>query len=124
MKSTATKITLKKVEGKAKKATVENTDTHAMWQEANSTLTAWSHDSADMKIYPPDDPCCGCYDKTEFIITWSDSTEYHGRYDLQAQEHANIGRSIMRFFKYFLKNGTDRERQETLDYIENYEIIE
>jgi len=124
MKIYAKKIELEKVEGRSRQATIEEATGKQNFDLANATLTAWSHDTGDMKVYPPDDPCCGCYDKTEFTITWSDDTEYHGRYDLHAQEHANIGNSIMSFFRWYLKNGTEEEKEEVLDFIKIYEIWE
>lgn len=126
-KCPADRIYLKKVEGKRKEGIFErgvNENSHAVWEKANSTLTAWSHDSTDMKVYPPDDPCYGCYDKIEFTIAWANGERYEGRYDLHAQEHANIGKSIMSFFRYYLKNGTEEQMKETFDYIEKFEMWE
>jgi len=124
MKNFAKKIELEKVEGIGRKATIEEATGKENFDMANATLTAWSHDTGDMTVYPTDDPCYGCYDKTEFTITWSDGTTYEGRYDLHAQEHGNIGKSIMNFFRYYLKNGTEAQRKEVLDYVEKYEIWE
>lgn len=50
---------------------------HMSWADADAAIRRAA------RVAPEN----GCYDKTDFVITWSDGTEYKGRIDI-ARKHA------------------------------------
>ena len=119
MKIKIKSIYLDKVEGKPYKETIlsETFGSETAWMIANSKLIRWAK---GIKAYPIGHDCYFSYEKVDFKITWEDGEEYDGRYDLHANEHANIGKQIKRFLEYLIKNS--KNSQEIKTFMETHEI--
>ncbi|RNB59500.1 hypothetical protein EDM57_05000 [Brevibacillus gelatini] len=71
-------------------------------------------------------PSDGSYDKTQFVITFTDGSTYTGRIDLQYKHTSgyDLERHVMRHISYMIEQGTDEQNEHGRDFLTRYVLSE
>jgi|GEM_PF-3406789 len=71
-------------------------------------------------------PSDGSYDKTQFVITFTDENTYTGRIDLQYKHTSgyDLEKHVMRHINYMMEQGTDEQKEHGRDFLNRYVLSE